>query len=195
MFRSQISRSLSVFAALLLGGIAVSAAQAATVSQTQEFFMTAPTGASPTLALGFDLFNPALGTLTGVSFDLDSAVRRTNDETVTASLSIAGNTLASYSTADFFVDENFDFAGSGLIGPLTLVDYTGPGVFDVDATLANPGGFGTVGSWDGATIVGVNNLAQYSGLTLTYTYDIPEPASLSLLALGGLALIRRRRLA
>ena len=34
-----------------------------------------------------------------------------------------------------------------------------------------------------------------ANVTLTYDYTVPEPASFSLLALGGLALLRRRRAA
>ncbi|MCC7409271.1 MAG: choice-of-anchor E domain-containing protein [Phycisphaeraceae bacterium] len=100
-------------------------------------------------------------------------------------------------------DGVLDFAGAS--------GYTDPGVAQGDIqvyVLTNPGdlapfiGLGTTDYYVAAalassSISGPNGLvamtSSYAGASLTveYTY-IPEPATLGLLALGGLALIRRR---
>ena len=79
-------------------------------------------------------------------------------------------------------DSNTLFSGFGL--------YIGTGTFSttissvVETYLSTTGGYGPInplpGSFDGTVEV-------------IYDYTVPEPATMSLLALGGLAVLRRRR--
>ena len=63
----------------------------------------------------------------------------------------------------------------------------GPGVYDVEARAFDPTGFDPVDGW---VRVNTSELEQTVGWDVTVT---PEPATMSLLLLGGLAALRRRR--
>ena len=75
-------------------------------------------------------------------------------------------------TADWFDSTAIPGDGSWYLGSLTLL---------------------TTGTWSG-TVSGGYTVASTGGYLWSYSFDIPipEPGSLALLALGGLALIRRR---
>jgi len=81
-----------------------------------------------------------------------------------------------------------DDSDSGFISPLVFVDYIGTGTYDIDAVVTQWQEFGGVSGIEWA----VNPVSASGSVTVIYNY-IPEPAALSLLALGGLALIRRRK--
>ncbi len=77
---------------------------------------------------------------------------------------------------------------SGYISPLVFADYIGTGTYDIDADVTQWQDFGGVSGIEWA----VNPVSASGCVKVIYNY-IPEPATLSVLALGGLALIRRRK--
>ena len=70
----------------------------------------------------------------------------------------------------------------------TLIDFTGPGTIGLDATATGRSHY----QGGGNIAVGVSTRAG-SDVTVTYDYTVPEPATMLLLGLGGLALIRKHR--
>jgi PEP-CTERM motif-containing protein len=70
-----------------------------------------------------------------------------------------------------------------------LAEFTGPGSIVLDASTFTQTWQTNTG---GNTFVNQITDAELTG-TVTYNYTVPEPATMSLLSLGGLALLRKRR--
>ncbi|MCD4825055.1 MAG: PEP-CTERM sorting domain-containing protein [Phycisphaerae bacterium] len=76
-----------------------------------------------------------------------------------------------------------------------LSDFVGTGTLNVIFSFES---FSWAETWgSGSDPVTTDEDVQYSygapGGTITYTYTVPEPATLGLLAIGGMAMLRRRR--
>jgi len=175
----------AMFSTLAIGWMAVSSAAPAT-AQTLR-----------TVALSEDA---APGTDAGVNFDsLSSPV-----------LNGAGQTAFRAGLTGTGVDGNNDegIFAEDLLGVLTLIAREGD-LLDVDdgigidlRTISTIGFSGATGNEDGRAS-GFNDLGQLvfsasftdgtSGIFVSNLVAVPEPASLTLLALGGLSLLHRRR--
>jgi len=77
---------------------------------------------------------------------------------------------------------------SGFVGSHVFGQYTGTSTYDITASLSQWQDFGGISGIEWA----VSPVSASGSVRVIYNY-IPEPASLGLLCLGGLALIRRRR--
>jgi len=69
-----------------------------------------------------------------------------------------------------------------------LVDFTGPGTIDLPVIAT-----GASVATGAGNIVSQFNTSASAEVTVIYTYKVPEPGTLSLLGLGALTLLRRRR--
>lgn len=201
---------------------ATTTSSATTGMQQTDFASTAIPGLSLVPALELDLFDPSLGTLTGVSltieasFDAMGTIENTGTTAlsgfeqgvqVNANTSIGGLSLT-VDLVDGLAPTTFaggqietvdlDDSGSASGTSADLGAFTGPGTFVVDFfTLSN------------STIIGGGNLIALIETdaeiiaTVEYTFDdggvtppqIPLPASAPLLlaALGGLGFLSSRR--
>lgn len=150
---------------LLIGG--VEGARAATVSDSQTFSIgPADVPVNDSFSLTFNKFNPALGTLTGVLFGLDSVTQTFADIGVPASqFNLPGTTNAfgkfelriipffgttatvGLATATCSPDESFQqcestgshfqgFTGTFPVAAGAVDDLVGPGTFDVELTYS-----------------------------------------------------------
>ena len=190
-----------------------------TLSQTNSFALSGANVAS----LSWNRFNPSLGTLTGItfgaSFDYSGSFTAINNSSSARTVSY----IAAYLQFNFFGQAPGDGI-YGLQGTETIISTspssgtTVPGnssrVFTIlsGQTLAFPsvdwvsdyrGYFTGTGTVDGDASVFLQvsgsgylptNTSANGSAILTYTYQVPEPSALSLLAVGlGLVLRRSRR--
>ena len=79
-------------------------------------------------------------------------------------------------------------ADSGFISATLFSQYIGTSTFDIDLDALQWSDFGGVSGIEWA----VTPVSADASVTVIYNY-VPEPASMGLLSLGGLALLRRRR--
>ncbi len=171
--------------------------------------------------LNFAKFNTALGTLTGVKFELfnvlSGSIDVTNDATsgsgtfvVTAGGQIESDVLGSLLTTSGSITKNFSLA-AGQTGSVTLDPWTVSNHVSFSASSTDLSAFKGTGDytallsgWSSAASSGSGN-ATYNPVIVmdgyakvTYTYDaapVPEPETYAML-LGGLALmgvVARRR--
>jgi opacity protein-like surface antigen len=77
---------------------------------------------------------------------------------------------------------------TGMIASAAFPGYIGTGTYDIDVSATQWSDFGGVSGIEWA----VSPVTASGTVTVTYCY-VPEPASMGLLSLGGLALLRRRR--
>lgn len=208
--------AVALAALFWLGAGAASADQ---IVQPQPFVLDLPDDESVT----FDLFDPALGTLTGVELSLDSDLALGVEVTATGGPQDIG-------LATLFGDVNAEVGALSLSDPYALSAFCIPSTgscsgfsstviaFDDSVTSSDPvdlasftgsgsimgdlGGFASLFSAGAAT--GASGDAEWSGtLTLIYTYEpagtpVPGPGTLVLLgtgmvAIGGAARRRGRR--
>lgn len=161
---------------VLIGGAEISTADAATtLPETHSFFLSAFPGGTQTDALGFQQFNDALGTLTGVNFVLQSVIDIGNSNGPAANVTVNGGTgLFSQTSAG-------PFTGSTTVGSDPF--FRGAGTFPVDLFL-NPNCEGTCSGegWSGSVTVSFN----YE--TPPAQAAVPLPAALPLFASGAAGL-------
>lgn len=207
---------LSIATLMFLGWMA-GAVQAATVTYTT----TTPIPAATTdwsSSLAFQQFNPSLGTLSSVTLKftgvMNTVVTATNnsqsDSSGTAKTEIqitvqdnGGNLLAptidlfspllSYVLAPGQSTTSGQLIKTGNSSSLyssadILAEFTGPGSIILPASTFSQTSLTNTG---GNTYASQTSTASLTGQVI-YEYAVPEPATLSLLALGGLALRRRR---
>ncbi|MFA6135060.1 MAG: PEP-CTERM sorting domain-containing protein [Phycisphaerae bacterium] len=170
-------------------------------------------------SLVFPKFDSSLGTLTSVQFELSSGMSTTvtvqNDGNSTSSgwakteviLTVQdpngyfGSPQIDYMSPayDFVLDPN-QTATSGTLTKTssdswiysdagTLAEFTGSGNISLSAATLTY----TVLSYTGGNAAAVQVTDAQATGKITYFYDVPEPATLSLLAVSGLAMLRRRK--
>ena len=194
---------------------------AASVAKANIMYSTPLSG--PGLAVNFPKFNAAFGTLTGVTITISLNLHPSEVEinlgtagnpfTVTLdSLSFSDtdpNSAVTTSTYDFtgnpaytavglagatgtkqtFASPDVTFTSTTIIPKANLSTYLGSGNVSPIFSASSKGNVTGVGIGQGfSSAIGFDGTA-----TVSYSYVTPEPASLSLLALGGAALLTRRR--
>jgi hypothetical protein len=108
-----------------------------------------------------------------------------------ASLSMAGG--AARDDAKVTILENiFEFEDGPLLSSLLTVDDPAsppPVLFDSDTFAAQD----SIWIYKDIAAINVDGLAHLSGFGQKFETDVPEPASIGLLAIGGLAMLKRRQ--
>jgi len=80
-------------------------------------------------------------------------------------------------------------SGQGYIASSLFSQYIGTGTYDIEVELNQWSDFGGVSGIEWAVTPATAN----GEVTVIYDYLVPEPATFGLIAMGGLALLRRRR--
>ena len=184
-------KKVAVLTGLTAFGGGVCGANAATTAPHTDTFLLSVTGDGSgqiSQNLSFPQFNPALGTLTGVEFSLNSNLFLPEGTFFgSASISVNSVQLSSQNTLGGYNFTNL----TGLQAPLTTAFYTGTSNFNAALLLTNSCFITATWTGNGA----------FSGLTLVYDYTptpaVPLPGALPLFASGaagiGLTAWRSRR--
>lgn len=223
----HMTKRTSMKITAVLGGLltTVAAASAATINHGPYSISLSST--NWTDALSVPLFDPALGTLTSIEFNLSGHVegsalfesldaspatvtmdlqaeielQRPDFSTITTVIPVANtvDNVAAYDNvldfggtsgrtyADLTGDDSINFTSPPPLSDLAL--FTGIGTISLPITAT--GASAASGAGNLITQFSTSASAEAS---VTYIYEvIPEPASLSLLAIGGIAMLRRRR--
>jgi hypothetical protein len=156
------------------------------VNGSIEFDNESQTGGEVTLLVGGDVTATAPNALTVVTLP-----RQTHTGSVGAD-DESGTGNADFAGSDWLPMPNsvtgFDSDSATLTNPALFTPYIGTGQFNVTIVASFVAGYladisGQTQSTEGNT---------YGEVKVTYEY-IPEPATMALLSLGGLAMLRRRR--
>ena len=192
------------------------------VADTATHVTTTPIGLSLTdwaNTLSFQQFNPALGTLNSVTIDLsaslstvititnasgssssgfgltqveltvDDAGNNLNNPVITLTSPIFSYSLGAGGTATSGTITQSGTSSDTYLNPLVIAEFTGTGFFALDAStftqtlLSNTGG---------NTYASQVTDAELGG-SVTYDYTVPEPATIAMLSLGFVGMLRRRR--
>ena len=154
---------------------------------------------------GFDNASPTPGEAdlvvagngTGVQSDLSALV--SNGERLGFTMAISGESGGTVAFDGFTsVDTtNFGSDESGVFSVDILESTTGDNFFTTssgtgteDISLASPTSFFAIATYTG---VAGSNAFKMHNVSGSFTGTVPEPATMSLLAIGGIALIRKRR--
>jgi hypothetical protein len=204
-----------LLAAVSIGMLWAQSASADTITVSAGSFRTTYSG-SRTMSL--TKFNPSLGTLNFVSIEFLPVISGTVSGYGTGSANESNGWAYEFSGSTALsgpgfspISRSFFFSGSGLVyqpgapvfvavGPATLTDTP----LTLTSNLAGFIGSGTFSTTLSASYYtdlffsrgGTESSVRELGATVNVTYDytpVPEPASLGLLAVGGLMLLRRRK--
>ncbi len=196
-------------------------AQSAGLASTISYPTTTPVPASLTdwtSTLEFPKFDPALGTLVSVQLKIDAAcdtvLSITNNSAKTSkgwavsevmiTVQDAGNNLVDPAVDLMTPMYNFTLAAGGsvtsgtlhaagtsddlYVAPAVLAAFTGTGTIPLTASTQTF----TILAYNGGNTSATQTTSASAGGTVIYEYQVPEPITLSLLALG-LPFLRRRR--
>lgn len=211
---------MSSWRTLIVLAIALAIPSLASAGIAGPYSNTIPSGLTDwSSSLVFPKFDSSLGTLTSVQFDLSSGMSTvlTVDNTAPSGTSGWAKTEVILTVQDpngYFGSPQLDFMSpqfnftldanatvtSGTLTKTssgswtysdagTLAEFTGSGNISLSADTLTYAVISYTGG--NAAAVQVTN-AQATG-TIRYFYDVPEPATMSLLTLGGLAMLRRRK--
>ena len=189
-----ITKAAALFGATALTALSASAASAATMTQTENFYIECFANRDGNCfdndtTLSFDQFDPATGTLTGVTMDLSSQL--SGSDVMTASVNFGTTVVTSTATSIF---SPFNETGIDLGSMLGLATFVGTGIDTLGFDMFFDAGQSFFAEWNGGFDVP-------GTLTLTYEYDqnggptdVPLPASLGFLAAGlaGFGVVRRK---
>jgi hypothetical protein len=206
---------LCVFFLCVLPGISL-AAMSGPFTTTTPITLTATDW---TDSLSFPQFNSGLGILNSVTIDLSGSMNTvltvTNNSaeasTGTAKTELqmtvqdSGGNLIVPQIDLFSAPYSYSLGAGGSVtsGILTkngtssdtytlaavLAEFTGPGSIVLDASTLTETWLTNTG---GNTFASQSTSAELTG-TVTYNYTVPEPMTISLMSIGGLALLRKRR--